>query len=166
VSDSLDDLKYEYYAVRAPGAESTDSLADLEYKFFSSAGGPTSPTDLPFYAAEKVSNINSINTLWTHVLTLGPLTVPAGQFEGGFAVTWLSTDLGSTLLLRERINAGTWSTYAQNADSVMYWRSFFFQYPTNPLAAGDYMIELEARLEGTGAIDIKYADLWVRHVHI
>ena len=165
MAKALNDLKREYYLLNAPGALVTDTLADLEYKYFS-AGGGGGIGALPLYEFQKKKDTNGIQDLWVPVMTLGPIDMPAGTFEAGFSISWIGTDETSGLIIRDRVNAGTWSTYAQKSDSIVYWRSFFFQYPVIKDTAGSYTIEMEAKREGLGVIDIKYADMWVRQAKV
>jgi hypothetical protein len=156
---------WEFPALRTDTAGTTTPTPNgTSVRFIPTMSGGQPPSDLawPAYSANKAQDI-TVQTVWVPVLTLGPEDLPSGVYEGGFAVSWIPSNVGDILVLRERSNNGTWSVYAQTGDSTDYWRSFFYQYPRT-WAGGPLEIDLEAKVDGLGVADITYADLWLRQV--
>ncbi len=165
-SDVIDMGSYwEFTAQRTDTSGSTAVTPGTEVRFIPtmSAGLPTdSGGALPTYLYQHAQDVSGITTLWTRILTM-PYDLPAGVYEVGFSVEWISDVADQTFYVRVSRNAGSsWRAYSKkNTDTTQY-QTFFYQYPTSQ-SAGASTTYVEVKSE-TGVSDVEFADVWVRRV--
>jgi hypothetical protein len=165
-SDIIDQGTYwEFTAQRTDTSGATSTTPGTEVRFIPtmSAGLPTDGgAALPTYLYAHAQDIQNITTLWQRVLTM-PYDLPAGTYEVGFAVEWISDVADQTFYVRvSRNNGASWRAYSKkNTDPTQY-QTFFYQYPTTQeSSASTTFVEVKSE---SGSSAIEFADVWVRRV--
>jgi hypothetical protein len=153
---------WQFDSLRTDTSGSTTVTPGSRVRFIPTLSASPVDTAMPAYITAGADNVQGIGTLWQRVITM-PYDLPAGTYEVGFAIEWISDVADQTFYVRvSRNNGGSWRAYSKKNTDVTQYQTFFYQYPVAQAATASTAL-LECK-SASGTTDIEFSDMWIRRV--